>query len=131
MNTSAGDTEVLVLAPTAKDFELLQSIFKRHGIEGRVCATLEEMWQPVKPMSEGYQAATDEWMGMSFFINGTGAQRVLGHTGHQGNFGAFFFFNPRTRLAVIASYNTTNYDDAVLKAGLESKVQHAAVDLLR
>lgn len=94
-------------------------------------ASLEEMWQPVKPMSEGYQAAEGEWMGLSFFVNGAGEHRVLGHTGHQANFGSFFFFNPRTRTAVIASYNTTNYDDAVLKAGMERRMQNAAAELVR
>ena len=94
-------------------------------------STLEEMWQPVQPMSQGYQATSDQWMGLAFFINGTAGQRVLGHTGHQANFGSFFFFNPRTHFGVIAVYNTTNNDDAVLKAGMEAKVQQAAVDLLR
>ena len=93
--------------------------------------TLAEMWQPVKPMSQGYQATADEWMGMSFFIHGTGDRRVLGHTGQQANFGSFFFFNPKTHVAVIAAYNTSNYDAAVLKENMEAKVVRAAIDLLR
>jgi len=90
-------------------------------------ASLEEMWQPVQPMASGYQAAPNEWMGLSFFIDGTGDARVIGHTGHQANFGAFLYFNPRTRMAVIAAYNTTNEAGAEL----ESRVQRAAVALLR
>lgn len=39
--SNAGDTRVLVLAPTAKDFELLQPIFARHLIDGISCANLE------------------------------------------------------------------------------------------
>lgn len=93
--------------------------------------SLEEMWQPGKPMGEGYQAEPQQWMGLSFFVNGSGDRRVLGHTGHQANFGSFFFFNPGTRWAVIAAYNTSNYDDAVRNLGMESKVHRAAVDLLR
>jgi len=89
------------------------------------------MWQPGQPMSQGYQAAPDQWMGLSFMIHGTGEHRVLGHTGHQANFGSFFFFNPRTKLAIITAYNTTNDDEMVQKAGMEAKVQRAAIDLLR
>ncbi len=106
-------------APTA----LYDTVLKR--------ATLEEMWQPVKPMTDGYQASADQWMGLSFFINGEGQRRVLGHTGHQAGFGAFFFFNPRTRAAVIAAYNTTNYDEATRRNDMERKLQDAAIELLR
>lgn len=90
-------------------------------------STLEEMWQPVKPMAEGYQATSNQWMGMSFFINGEGEHRVLGHTGHQAGFGAFYYFNPRTRMAVIGSYNTSNEDGN----DLEAKLNRAAVELVR
>ncbi|HEX6559946.1 MAG TPA: serine hydrolase domain-containing protein [Longimicrobiales bacterium] len=90
-------------------------------------SSLEEMWQPVQPMSQGYQADADQWMGLSFFINGTGVHRVLGHTGHQAGFGSFFFFNPRTRLAVIAAYNTSNPD----AGDAESRIQQAAINLVR
>lgn len=94
-------------------------------------STLEQMWQPGKPMSQGYQSAPQQWMGLSFMIHGTGDRRVLGHTGHQANFGSFFFFNPRTKMAIIVAYNTTNYDSVAPRADLEAKVQRAAVDLLR
>lgn len=87
-------------------------------------STLEEMWKPVAPMSEGYQADAKQWMGLSFFLNGD----VRGHTGHQANFGSFFFFNPKTHYGVIAVYNTTN-DDA--NSGLEAKLTQAAVELLK
>jgi len=48
-------------------------------------------------------------MGLSFFIRGSGAQRVLGHTGSQAGFRAFYYFNPATGTAVIAGFNSTNY----------------------
>lgn len=39
--SASGDSRVLVLTPTAKDFDLLQSIFARHGIQGFCCNSLE------------------------------------------------------------------------------------------
>ncbi len=92
-------------------------------------SSLEEMWRPVKPMSDGYEAAPEQWMGLSFFVVGSGADRVLGHTGSQAGFHAFFYFSPRTRRAVIAAYNTRN--DGAPSPDLEAKVQRAAVDLVR
>ena len=72
-------------------------------------SSLEEMWRPVVPMTDGYEASTGQSMGLSFFIRGSGAQRVLGHTGSQAGFRAFYYFNPATGTAVIAGFNTTNY----------------------
>ena len=71
-------------------------------------ASLEEMWTPVVPMSEGYEAGADQFMGLSFFLLGTGARRIIGHTGSQAGFRSFFYFNPATSAAVIAVFNTTN-----------------------
>jgi CubicO group peptidase (beta-lactamase class C family) len=92
-------------------------------------SSLEEMWRPVQPMSEGYEAGDRQWMGLSFFIIGEGDSRVLGHTGSQAGFRAFFFFSPRTRTGVIVAYNTTNY--AAPASELGSRVQRAAVELVR
>lgn len=51
-------------------------------------------------------------MGLSFFLDprGTGADTVtlVGHTGSQAGFRAFVYFNPHTRTAVIAAFNTAN-----------------------
>lgn len=93
--------------------------------------SLDEMWQPVQPMREGYPAAPNEWMGLSFFIHGSGDQRVLGHTGHQANFGSFVYFNPTTHTAIITAYNTSNNSAEVKKAGMEAKLQRAAIEALR
>lgn len=94
-------------------------------------ATLQQMWQPGAPMSQGYQAAPQQWMGLSYMIHGTGEHRVIGHTGHQANFGSLFYFNPHTRVAVIAAYNTSNEDSEVRKADMEAKVHRAAIDMVR
>ncbi len=71
-------------------------------------ASLEEMWKPVVPMTEGYEAAAGQHMGLSFFLSGAGDHRIIGHTGSQAGFRAFFYFNPTTTAAVIAVFNTTN-----------------------
>lgn len=68
--------------------------------------SLEEMWQPGKPMSE------NQWMGLSFFVLKRGDVTLLGHTGSQAAFRAFFYFNPKTSAAVIAAFNSTKEDPA-------------------
>jgi CubicO group peptidase (beta-lactamase class C family) len=92
-------------------------------------SSLEEMWRPVQPMMEGYEAGDGQWMGLSFFIVGEGDARVLGHTGSQAGFRAFFFLSPRTRTGVIVAYNTTNYASPARELG--AQVQRTAIELVR
>lgn len=92
-------------------------------------ASLEEMWQPGKPMSQGYESNPQQWMGLSFFIRDRNGQRILGHTGSQAGFRAFFYFDPVTTTAVIAAFNTTNTVAAATAA--QRRMQEAAFDLLR
>ena len=70
--------------------------------------SLEEMWQPGKPMSQSYESNPQQWMGLSFFIRDRNGQRILGHTGSQAGFRSFFYFDPKNGMAVIAAFNTTN-----------------------
>lgn len=70
--------------------------------------SLAEMWTPVVAMVSGYEAAPDQHMGLSFFLSGTDPHRIIGHTGSQAGFRSFFYFNPVTKMAVIAVFNTTN-----------------------
>ena len=72
-------------------------------------ASLVEMWTPVKPMSQGYEAGQSQAMGLSFFVLDRDGRRVLGHTGSQAGFRSFFYFEPRSRNAIIVAFNTTNY----------------------
>ncbi len=67
-------------------------------------ASLEEMWQPGKPIN----AEQTQWMGLSFVVIKQGNTTLLGHTGAQGSFRAFFYFNPATSAAVIGAFNSTN-----------------------
>jgi CubicO group peptidase (beta-lactamase class C family) len=70
--------------------------------------SLAEMWKPVVPMAAGYEAAPDQHMGLSFFLSGQEPHRIIGHTGSQAGFRSFFYFNPVSKAAVIAVFNTTN-----------------------
>jgi CubicO group peptidase (beta-lactamase class C family) len=51
-------------------------------------------------------------MGLSFFLVHDGDRSVIGHTGSQAGFRAFFYFQPATRTAVVAAFNTTNLDQS-------------------
>lgn len=92
-------------------------------------ASLEEMWKPVVPMADGYEASAEQWMGLSYFVRGSGANRIIGHTGSQAGFRSFFYFNPATTTGVIAVFNTTN-DVAPAQAAYQ-KMHAAALTLLR
>lgn len=91
--------------------------------------SLEEMWQPGKPMSQGYESVAQQWMGLSFFVRDRNGQRILGHTGSQAGFRAFFYFVPANGMAVIAAFNTTN--TAAPASAAQRRMQEAALDLLK
>jgi CubicO group peptidase (beta-lactamase class C family) len=92
-------------------------------------ASLEEMWKPGKPMSQGYESAANEWMGLGFFVLDRGGTRIIGHTGSQAGFRSFYFFNPATKAGVIAVFNTTN--EVTPANTLQRRMQEMAIDLLR
>jgi len=92
-------------------------------------STLEEMWKPGKPMSQGYESSPNEWMGLSFFVLDRGGTRILGHTGSQAGFRSFYFFNPANKTGVIAVFNTTN--EVAPASALQRRMQDMALDLLR
>ena len=91
-------------------------------------SSLEEMWKPGKPMSQSYESAPDQWMGLSFFVLDRDGQRILGHTGSQAGFRSFLYFNPANGSAVIAVFNTTNSSSPASAAN--RRVQDAALALL-
>jgi CubicO group peptidase (beta-lactamase class C family) len=66
--------------------------------------TLERMWQPRYLMDSLSQA----WMGLSFFSMVEDGVRIVGHTGYQAGFRSFIYWNPATKAAVIAAFNTDN-----------------------
>ncbi len=90
-------------------------------------ASLEEMWRPVVAVSDSAIAPGD--MGLSFFLMRAGPDTLVGHTGEQGGFRAFLFFDRRTATAVIGVVNTINdaeYDPALARW---SALVRAALDL--
>jgi CubicO group peptidase (beta-lactamase class C family) len=91
--------------------------------------SLEEMWQPGKPMSQSYESNPDQWMGLSFFVRDRNGQRILGHTGSQAGFRSFYYFVPANGMAVIAVFNTTNF--AAPANALQRRMVEAALDLLK
>lgn len=91
--------------------------------------SLEEMWQPGKPMAQSYESAPNQWMGLSFFVLDRGGTRLLGHTGSQAGFRSFYYFNPMTTAAVIAVFNTTN--EASPAAAAQRRLESEALELLR
>ena len=72
-------------------------------------ATLERMWRPRYPIVPSDPAG--EWMATSFFVNIKGDATIVGHTGSQAGFRAFVYWNPVTKDAVIAAFNTSNDAD--------------------
>ena len=70
--------------------------------------SLDEMWKPGMPMSQGYESSANQWIGLSFFVLDRNGQRILGHTGSQAGFRSFYYFDPVTQAGVIAVFNTTN-----------------------
>jgi CubicO group peptidase (beta-lactamase class C family) len=80
-------------------------------------------------MSQSYESAPNEWMGLSFFVLDRDGVRLLGHTGSQAGFRSFFYFNPANGSAIVAAFNTTNYSAPATAA--QRKMNQAALDLLR
>ena len=100
-------TYAAFLTGSARD----EQIRKRHdAVLSR--ATLQEMWEPRLPVSEDPSTglAVDMDMGLSFFLVRHGEHEVIGHTGSQAGFRAFFYFEPEHRTAVILAFNTANED---------------------
>jgi len=67
------------------------------------------MWRRVVATEDS--TAPGDSVGLSFFVLWRDGVRFIGHTGHQAGFRSFFYLNPRTRAAVTAVFNTTNYAD--------------------
>ena len=92
-------------------------------------STFDEMWRPVKPMSQSYESAPGQSIGLSFFLLERDGQKIVGHTGSQAGFRSFFYFNPANGTAVIAAFNTTN---TFAPAGAAFRRMHeAALELLK
>jgi CubicO group peptidase (beta-lactamase class C family) len=81
-------------------------------------SSLEEMWQPGKSMNADHGGS----MGLSFYVIPRGDTTLLGHTGAQAAFTAFFYFNPKTSTAVIAAFNSVNVSSKGARPDLRNSV---------
>jgi CubicO group peptidase (beta-lactamase class C family) len=90
-------------------------------------ASLAEMWQPVAAADNPLPGSA---MGLSFFLTGADAGRLIGHTGQQAGFRSWLFFNPRTSTAIIVAFNTTN-EASPASRERSQRLLEAALALLR
>ncbi len=70
---------------------------------------LEEMWHDVVPV--GDSSLGPEAMGLSFFCYEQDGRRLIGHTGFQKSFRAFFLVDPAARVGLIGACNTAEGDE--------------------
>ena len=92
-------------------------------------STLEEMWKPLYTTSTGGYAPGDS-VGLSFFTIHRGAATLIGHTGSQAGFLSFMYFNPATRAAVIAAFNTNNETHGDAERGAFDTIREAALGMI-
>jgi CubicO group peptidase (beta-lactamase class C family) len=84
-------------------------------------SSLEEMWQPQLPLEGGHGH-----IGYAFFLLDDVAPRIIGHTGGQGGFSSYFYFNPQTGRGIVAAFNTAGGGGDAF-----SLLQKAGVEVLR
>jgi CubicO group peptidase (beta-lactamase class C family) len=72
-------------------------------------SSLEELWRPLLPASDS--EAMGDSVALSFFVKHAGAIRLIGHTGSQRGFRAFFYLEPKTGTAIIGATNTAAADE--------------------
>jgi CubicO group peptidase (beta-lactamase class C family) len=72
-------------------------------------SSLEEMWRPVLPSSDS--EAMGDSVALSFFVKHLGPYRLIGHTGSQRGFRAFFYLERGSGTAVVAATNTAPADE--------------------
>ncbi len=65
-------------------------------------SSLEEMWRPLHTVG----TAEGDSMGLGFFIREHNGVRLVGHTGSQAGFRAFFYIDPVRKAGMIAAFNT-------------------------
>jgi CubicO group peptidase (beta-lactamase class C family) len=88
--------------------------------------TLTEMWQPLHPVNG------DESMGLSFFGVRRGKTTLVGHTGWQAGFLAFFYLNPATGVGIVAAFNTdSDLPDSGQSSSAFERIRNKALELIR
>jgi len=90
-------------------------------------STLEEMWVPQLRLSADKDAPQ---MGLGFFLMPRGSHRIVGHTGSQGGFMSFLYFDPDTGRGIIAAFNTTVLIEGDFDRHSFSKLREQALRVL-
>lgn len=91
---------------------------------------LEEMWEPVMPVTRDGTGASWSDVGLSFFIEREAGRRIVGHTGSQANFRAFMYLDPEKRTAFLMVFNTSVEEGSDPGAGEFVALMEAALRLL-
>ena len=100
-------------------------------------ASLTEMWRPVLPASDS--EAMGDSVSLSFFVKHAAGATLIGHTGSQRGFRAFFYLDPATGTAVVAAFNTAAADEkpgnhpdiAALREGIIDRLAKGVLPLFR
>src|SRR5262245_2984269 len=87
-------------------------------------SSLEEMWKPGMPMSQGYESSACKSMGLAVFFLDLDCQRILGHTVTQEGFRALYYLDPQAQRGIAAVCNATNC--AAPATTLERRMNEAA-----
>ncbi len=98
--------------------------------------SLDEMWRPVLPTSG---EASGDSVALSFFIEHQGPYRLIGHTGSQRGFRAFFYLHRESGTAVVAATNTApanerpgvHPDIAAIRAGILAALEREVWPIFR
>jgi len=61
--------------------------------------------------ADGSGAPADS-VGLGYFMREVNGQRIIGHTGSQASFRAYFYINPESRTAILANFNTVAEEGA-------------------
>ena len=87
------------------------------------------MWKPGKPMSQSYESAPNQWMGLSFFVLDRDGQHDTRPHGQPGGISLVPLLRSGDEGRVIAVFNTTNY--VAPASAAFRKMQDDALALLR
>jgi hypothetical protein len=63
------------------------------------------MWAPQIKVSSDTVKSAD--MGLGYFLISRGTHRIVGHTGSQGGFTSFLYFDRDSGRGIVAAFNTT------------------------
>lgn len=92
-------------------------------------ADFAEMWKPLFRTDSG-PPENAEYMGLSFFILPRGNETIVGHTGSQAGFISFMYFNPATKAAIVAAFNTDDESRPDSKSRAFEAIRQAGLKLI-